>query len=111
MTAIKNHREIDAAAKVIADWRSMMIVHAIFENGPIRYTDLAESLTLSPTVLSSKLTQLTTIGIISRHKQAGVKEVAYAARPLAGNMVKAYHLLEEINDLLTDDVNRQKGAQ
>lgn len=97
MTKIKKHGEINAAAKMIADWRSMMIVHAIYEHGPIRYKDLDALLGLSPTILSGKLSQLTEASIIRRQKIDGQKEVSYEALPVAADMVKAYHLLESVN--------------
>lgn len=75
-----------------------MVVHAIYEHKQIRYKDLAAILELSPTVLSSKLSQLTDAGIISRQQAVGAKEVMYQTLPIAKNMVKAYHLLESIND-------------
>ena len=102
MSGIKKHREIDAAAKMIADWRSMMIVHAIYEHGPIRYKDLSDMLALSPTVLSGKLSQLTEANIIHRQKTDGEKEVIYRTLPVAANMVKAYHLLESVNSEIKD---------
>lgn len=98
MTQIKKHREINAAAKLITDWRSMMVVHAIYEHGTIRYKDLSDMLELSPTVLSNKLSRLTEAAIISRHQADGAKEVMYQTLPIAKNMVRAYHLLESIND-------------
>lgn len=97
MTKIKKRGEINAAAKMIADWRSMMIVHAIYEHGPIRYKHLSTMLGLSPTILSGKLSQLTETGIIRRQKIDGQKEVLYEALPVAADMVKAYHLLESVN--------------
>jgi len=97
MSLIKSHHEIDAAVKIIADWRSMMVVHAIYENGPVRYTHLESMLDFSPTVLSKKLSQLTRLGIISRHKYPRQKEVRYEALPIAQSMVKAYHLLDDVN--------------
>ena len=98
MSEIKKHREIDAAVKMIADWRSMTIVHVIYEQGPIRYRDIDQQLELSPAVLSRKLRQLTEAGVIRRLKADGAKEVRYEAEAFAVNMVKAYHLLEEVND-------------
>ena len=103
MTKIKKHGEINAAAKMIADWRSMMIVHAIYEHGPIRYKDLDALLGLSPTILSGKLSQLTEASIIRRQKIDGQKEVSYEALPVAANMVKAYHLLESVNEKIKEN--------
>ena len=102
MSDIKKHGEINAAAKMIADWRSMMIVHAIYEHGPIRYKSLSDMLALSPTILSGKLTQLAKAGIIYRQKTDGEKEVTYKTLPVAANMVKAYHLLESVNSEIRD---------
>jgi DNA-binding HxlR family transcriptional regulator len=102
MSDIKKHGEINAAAKMIADWRSMMIVHAIYEHGPVRYKDLDSMLALSPTILSGKLSQLTEAGIISRVRADGAKEVIYKTLPVAAHMVEAYHLLETVNDKLKD---------
>lgn len=78
----------------------MMIVHAIFEHGPLRYTALESMLSISPTILSGKLARLTDIGLIERHKAHGAKEVTYSALPIAKNIVNAYHLLEDVNDAL-----------
>lgn len=103
MTKIKKHGEINAAAKMIADWRSMMIVHAIYEHGPIRYKDLDDMLRLSPTILSGKLSQLTEIGIIRRKKADGLKEVSYEALPITLDMVTAYHLLESVNGKIKEN--------
>ena len=100
MTKIKTHREIDAAAKLIADWRSMMIVHVIYEQGPLRYGNIASQLELSPTILSEKLSQLTKVGLLLRNKNDGSKEVIYEASKYAKDMVDAYHLLEKVNDSL-----------
>lgn len=97
MTSVLKHGEIDAAAKMIADWRSMMIVHAIYEHGPSRYKDIESMLELSPTVLSGKLMQLVDAGIIHRHQIAGAKEVTYEALPVAKHMVEAYHILEKVS--------------
>jgi len=100
MTSTKTHREISDAVKVIADWRSMMIVHAIFEHGPIRYKDLDIMLGLSPSIMSDRLSQLANAGLIARHKSPGIKEVVYEALPVASSMVEAYHILERVNDSL-----------
>lgn len=100
MTKIKTHREIDAAAKLIADWRSMMIVHVVYEQGPLRYGNIAGQLELSPTILSEKLSQLTKVGLLSRIKNDGSKEVVYETSEYAKDMVDAYHLLEKVNDSL-----------
>jgi len=102
VTKIKKHGQINAAAKLIADWRSMIIVHAIYEHGPVRYKDLDDMLGLSPTVLSGKLAQLTSAGVIERNQTDGAKEVQYIARAFAAKMVQAYHLLEAVNDKLID---------
>ena len=77
-----------------------MVVHVVYERGPLRYSDIAESLELSPTVLSGKLAQLTQRGIIVRKQEPGAKEVIYETRTCAKNMVQAYHLLEDVNDCL-----------
>ena len=98
MTQVKQHGEINAAAKLIADWRSMMIVHAIYEHGPLRYKTLSGMLQLSPTILSGKLQQLSDTGIVFRTQEPGAKEVVYQTAPIAKGMVKAYHLLEVVND-------------
>lgn len=79
-----------------------MVVHAIYEKGPVRYSKLSNMLELSPTILSGKLVQLTKAGIISRHNAVGSKEVTYQTQPIAKKMVKAYHLLESINNSLKD---------
>lgn len=104
MTQIKPHGEIDAAAKLIADWRSMMIVHVVYEHGPMRYSDIADMLELSPTVLSGKLAQLTELGIITRKQADGAKEVTYRASAISKDMVAAYHHLETVNELLKTGV-------
>lgn len=96
------HHEIDGVVRLIADWRSMAIVHAVYEHGLLRYTDLAEMLRFSPTILSKKLSQLSKACIIVRRKEPGVKEVTYSAEPIAGKMVQAYHLLEEVDMFLAD---------
>lgn len=98
MTNVLKHREIDAAAKMIADWRSMMIVHAIYEHGPSRYKEIEAMLELSPTVLSGRLQQLTDANIIQRIQEVRAKEVIYQALPVAALMVKAYHILESVTD-------------
>ncbi|PID32301.1 hypothetical protein CR970_01330 [Candidatus Saccharibacteria bacterium] len=103
MTAIKNHGEIDTAAKVIADWRSIAIVHAIYEYGPIRYSRLASMLGFSPTVLSQKLATLNALGIISRTQHPGAKQVTYAVEPVARRMVRAFHLLEDVNKAINKE--------
>lgn len=100
MTRIRKQGEIDAAAKLLADWRSMMIVHAIYEHGPLRFRDLDTMLELSPTMMSGKLAQLTKLGVITRTQAKGAKEVIYATTPLSSDIVKAYHLLESVNELL-----------
>lgn len=103
MSKIKNHREIDTVAKIIVDWRSMAITHAIFEYGSIRYKELDEMLEFSPTILSQKLSQLTDLGIIRRYQENGAKGVTYSAEPIAKNMVKAYHLLEFVDNSLKNN--------
>lgn len=110
MSEIKNHREIKAAAKMIADWRSMMIVHIIYEHGPIRYRDIDRQFELSPTVLSGRLAQLVKAGMIKRLQADGAKEVYYKTMPLAKNMVRAYHLLETVNDEIKDYDELDKGG-
>ncbi|NCU30543.1 hypothetical protein EOL73_02125 [Candidatus Saccharibacteria bacterium] len=100
MSDIKKHQDINMAAKTISDWRSMIIVHAIYEHGPVRYKDLDDMLELSPTILSGKLSQLTDIGVIRRIQAYGAKEVTYKVLPIAENMVKAYHLLESVEPRL-----------
>jgi len=96
MSKIKKHYQIDVAAKAIADWRSMTIVHALYEHGPLRYKDLSESLAFSPTGLSQKLATLTSLGVIERRQDLGAKEVSYHVLPVAKKMVEAFHLLEVV---------------
>ena len=103
MTKIRKHGEIDGASKLLADWRSMMIVHAVYEHGPLRYRDLDAMLELSPTILSGKLTQLAQLGVITRIQADGAKGVQYETTPLSNEIVKAYHLLESVNEVLQRD--------
>lgn len=100
MTRIKKHQEIDCASRLIADWRSMAIVHAVYEDGVVRYTELAEQLGFSPTVLSQKLTRLTELGILQRTKKSGEKLVQYSPALIAKDIVNAYHILETVNGKL-----------
>ena len=100
MTRVKAHREIDTTAKIVADWRSMAIVHAIYEHGPVRYKDLINLLEFSPAVLSNKLVKLAEANLIIRKNISGRKEVFYEALPVAESMVQAYHLLETIDKSL-----------
>ncbi|NCU37570.1 MarR family transcriptional regulator [Candidatus Saccharibacteria bacterium] len=100
MTKIKKHQDIDVAVKTIADWRCMMVVHALYEHGPIRYKELSTMLEFSPTVLSQKLALLTELGVITRHQTPGIKEVTYHLQPVATHMVQAFHLLESVNEEL-----------
>lgn len=102
MSRIKKHHEIDTATRLIADWRSMAVAHAIYEHAPVRYKDLSSMLDFSPTILSQKLAQLTELGIITRHQHDGSKEVSYQPSPITKKMVKAYHILEEIDDELSE---------
>lgn len=105
MSTIRKHHEIDAATRLIADWRSMAITHAIYEHGSLRYSEIASLLDFSPTILSQKLAQLTEHGIIARRQALGAKEVIYSAEPIAKTMVAAYHLLESVNDSLIERKN------
>jgi DNA-binding HxlR family transcriptional regulator len=100
MSKIKRHHEIDSIVRLIADWRSMAVVHAVYERGELRYTDLADMLQFSPTVLSKKLSQLSDAAIIVRSKKQGAKEVVYTVEPIARKIVQAYHLLEGVDSLL-----------
>ena len=100
MSGVKKHHEINTAARLMADWRSMAITHAIYERGPISYTGIADMLEFSPTILSQKLTQLAALGIILRHKEDGSKSVDYSAAPIAKQIVQAYHILERVNGKL-----------
>jgi DNA-binding HxlR family transcriptional regulator len=102
MSKVKKHHQIDTVARAIADWRSMTIVHAIYEQGPLRYTQLSESLEFSPTVLSQKLAVLSQLGVVERQQKTGTKEVTYRAMPAARKMVRAYHLLEAAEGELRD---------
>lgn len=100
MTTIKKHHEISAATKIIVDWRSMAVVHAIFEQGPMRYRELDCSLGFSPTVLSQKLSSLVDLGVVERVQKSGSKEVIYKTKQVAADMTEAYHLLEGIDNQL-----------
>lgn len=97
MTQIYRRNEINDFAKLITDWRSMAIVHAVYECDSLRYANLDKLLGFSPTVLSQKLAQLTDSGIIIRHKVEGVKEVLYSPTDLAKDIVSAYHILEDVS--------------
>lgn len=77
------------------------MAHAIYEHSPVRYKDLSSMLDFSPTILSQKLAQLNELGIITRHQNIGSKEVLYKPSPITKKMVKAYHILEEIDDELS----------
>ena len=110
MSRIKKHHEIDFATRLIADWRSMAVAHAVYENSPVRYTDLSNMLDFSPTILSQKLMQLTNIGIIDRIQKDGSKEVLYSSKPITNKMVKAYHILEDIEHELVNKYKKQEVA-
>lgn len=79
----------------------MAVAHAVYEHAPIRYKDLSDMLDFSPTILSQKLSQLAELGIITRHQNEGSKEVLYKPSTITKKMVKAYHILEEIDDELS----------
>jgi len=97
MTQIHRRNEINDFAKLITDWRSVAIVHAVYEHDSLRYASLDKLLGFSPTVLSQKLAQLTESGIIARHKAEGAKEVLYSPTELAKDVVCAYHILEGVS--------------
>ncbi len=97
MTRILKRTEIGEFARLITDWRSMAIVHAVYEHDSLRYAQLEKILEFSPTVLSQKLAKLTKSGIIKRHKVRGAKEVLYLPTVLAKDVVCAYHILEGVS--------------
>ncbi|MGD8373645.1 MAG: hypothetical protein PVI21_02190 [Candidatus Woesebacteria bacterium] len=97
MTQIRKRDEINDFAKLITDWRSMAIVHAVYEHDSLRYASLDRLLGFSPTVLSQKLAKLAESGIIVRRKIEGAKEVLYLPTDLAKDVVCAYHILEGVS--------------
>lgn len=97
MSDIKKRSEIDTFARLITDWRSIAIVHAVYEHDSLRYSQIEKLLGLSPTLLSQKLAKLTESGIIVRHKAEGLKEVLYSPTELAKDIVCAYHILEGVS--------------
>lgn len=110
MTRIQKRTEIGEFARLITDWRSMAIVHAVYEHDSLRYGNLDKLLGFSPTVLSQKLGQLTEWGIIVRHKAEGSKEVLYTPTPLAKDIVCAYHILEGVSVKLAEAYHQKAEA-
>lgn len=106
MSEIKKRSEIDSFARLITDWRSIAIVHAVYEHDSLRYSQIEKLLAFSPTLLSQKLAKLTESGIIVRHKATGAKEVIYAPTPLAKDIVCAYHILEGVSAKLAQAHNQ-----
>ena len=96
MTKIHKSREITPLWKLVGDWRSMSIIHAVYEHEAVRYSELQSVLDMSPTTLSKKITELVYYGVISRQSTPHLKEVIYKPTQLAKDIVSVYHTLEEI---------------
>lgn len=96
MTKIHKTQDISPLWKLVADWRSMSIIHAIYEHNSVRYSELQTMLDMSPTTLSKKTKELTQHGIITRKSTPTSKEISYQPTPLCTQLVTIYHSLEEI---------------
>lgn len=97
MTEIKKRDEINDFVRLVTDWRSMAIVHAVYEHDSLRYAQLDKLLAFSPTILSHKLSELVKSKVVARHKVEGAKEVLYSPTVLAKDIACAYHILEGVS--------------
>lgn len=96
MTKIHKTKEVSELWKLVGDWRTMSIIHAVYEHGSVRYSQLQTMLDISPTTLSKKVKELTRHHIITRKNIPHSKEVSYEPTQLAQQLVTVYHSLEKI---------------
>jgi DNA-binding HxlR family transcriptional regulator len=69
--ALKHETRQDAcpvgeALNLVGKSSTLQILHRLYVNSPLRFTELQESLEVSPKVLTSRLKELSELGIVTR---------------------------------------------